>query len=372
MLFTFLQALDGPIKGEEDSVKTFVVTTTIYVPDFLRDYVAAEKKYNSKNVHYVVVADTKTPAKAKEICAGIPNMFYLGIEEQQKYLQNFPELEQALPWCSIARRNVGHLLAFEKGADSIIMLDDDNLSTGCDFVKEHGSVGKVCTLPTFESSSGWLNVCESLVEESGVRFYPRGYPPSKRWNDGPISWSKATGKTAVNAGLWINDPDIDAITRLERRLITTDIKKEWPRSFALENTTWSPWNCQNTALSRDVLPAYFLSPYTGRHLDIWASYITNLAIEAIGDRVTFGVPLAFHARSPHNLYRDLEQELPWIEATDEFCGVLKSITVNSATYKAALESIIEGLKEKWKHPVKEKYIKGLEAWVKTFNRLGVK
>jgi hypothetical protein len=40
----------------------------------------------------------------------------------------------------------------------------------------------------------------------------------------------------------------------------------------MANGTWCPFNSQNTALHRDLIPAYVLSPLIGRMDDIWARY----------------------------------------------------------------------------------------------------
>jgi hypothetical protein len=292
---------------------------------------------------------------------------------QDSFLQEkgLSELYEHLPWNTIARRNVGHLLAYHRKADVIVMLDDDNLATTNDWVRGHSRVGKSTYSFTDSSSSGWFNVCDVLKEENNVRFYPRGYPPSQRWKDGIAFKQPEHSKVAVNAGLWVNDPDIDAITRIERRLITTGFKPDNYGTVILHRGTWCPWNCQNTAISREALPSYFLSPHTGRHLDIWASYITTRVAEHLGESIAFGVPLAFHDRSPHNLYKDLREELPWIELTDEFCQALRDSRLLGSDYHTAFKYVILGLEDNWKtkNPAKEQYLQGLRAWDDTFERL---
>ncbi len=359
-------------------MKITIVTTTIYLPTFLKAYAENAKKFGHDNVDFIVIGDRKTPEGARAVCESIENCRYYDLNEQATYLDNkgHTDLGCHLPMDSIARRNVGHLMAYENGATSIIMLDDDNLATEYDFVKHHSKAGMRCGLPSYEGSNGWYNVCDALQEKNGVEFYARGFPPSKRWEKSEIIKFSHYGKVAVNAGLWTNDPDIDALTRLERRLITTGFKENVHTEFALYPGTWSPWNCQNTAISRAALPSYFLSPHTGRHLDIWASYITTKIAEAMGEVIAFGTPLAFHDRSPHNLYKDLEAELPWIRMTDDFVEALRKTKITSTRfrgeYTGALKEVIEGLREHWNtsDPVKEKYLKGLEIWNNIFINLG--
>lgn len=352
-------------------MKTTLVTTSIYNPTFLKAYAENARYFGHKSVAYIVVADMKTPPGAEETCAQIDNCLYMSVDYQQNYIRKFPELEKHILWNNIARRNLGHIMAYENGADVIVMLDDDNLATSHDWVTQHGIVATKGKCQTVSSRSGWYNVCDVLEEKHGVRFYARGYPPARRWNDGVITKQGDGVVPAVNAGLWLNDPDIDALTRLERRLITTGFKPGEKQKFALYPGTWSPWNCQNTAISRAALPSYFLSPHTGRHLDIWASYITTKCVEAMGQHIAFGVPLAFHERSPHNLYKDLEQELPWIQSTDEFVTRLRDFTTYGTTYSEHFLAVINGLEANWYHPVKQQMLEGMRAWAAAFDRLGV-
>ena len=354
--------------------RTTVVTTTIYLPTFLKDYARNAQIFGHTNVDFIVIGDKKTPKGALELCNSIEKCEYWHIDEQIEWLRyrGFKSLSDLLPENSIARRNIGHLIAYMREADNIIMLDDDNLATEYDFVKDHSKAGMRCGMPSYESSNGWYNVCDALEEKNGVQFYARGFPPSKRWEENKVTKFAHYGKVAVNAGLWTNDPDIDAITRLERRLITTGFKESVHTAFSLYPGTWSPWNCQNTAISREALPSYFLSPHTGRHLDIWASYITTRIAEAQGDVIAFGTPLAFHDRSPHNLYKDLEAEIPWIKLTDKFVEALRSIELGPTGYLDGLACVIEGLRSEWgtDDPVKHKYLDGLTLWHETFDTLG--
>lgn len=362
-------------------MKTTIITTTIYVPKFLEAYAKNIRDYGHLGVDIIVIGDRKTPEAAWELCNSIDNCAYYDLDAQHWYLKRFPELAKHLPENSIARRNIGHLMAYERGADVIIMLDDDNLATTQDVIKHHSVVGQMAMRTTYGSSNGWFNVCSALKEKHGVEFYARGFPPSKRWEEGLVTSEIGSFKdesngnyrrVAVNGGLWLNDPDIDALTRLERHLVVTGTNESMPSSFALHPGTWSPWNCQNTSISRRALPSYFLSPHTGRHLDIWASYITTKITEALGEVITFGTPLAYHQRSPHNLYKDLEQEMPWIRMTDDFVEALRATKVTSRTYIEALTEVIEGLRDHWNtsEPVKEQYLHGLSIWNDIFIRLG--
>jgi hypothetical protein len=357
------------IKTQEDSVRTVIVTTTIHVPVFLQEYMNNQKYYGHSDVKYIVVSDKKTPSEARGFCESLPDTLYLGEKEQLDFLKRFPALGRHLPWNDIARRNIGHLWAYEEeGADVLVMLDDDNLATSDDFIKHHQQIDQY--MPTIESTTGWLNPCVVLKEENDVEFYPRGYAPKHRWEPYALNLSKRQRLcTAVNVGLWIGDPDVDAITRLERPLKTKGYKWWGEKNITLYPGTWCPWNCQNTAIARRVIPAYFLSPFCGRHLDIWASYVVNRIAGHLNEGVNFGRPLANHVRSPHNLYRDLEEETPWIEMTDEFCDSLRSTVLTSDTYLGCSQEIVRQIEDKIEIYA-DRVSEGMEIWGECFSKLG--
>src|ERR1700679_1912984 len=113
------------------------------------------------------------------------------------------------------------LYAYEHGAEVVITIDDDNFVMNQDFVGLHGIVGRKATLPAYVSTSGWFNVCSALKADDDVRFYHRGFPQKQRWNESAQFASKFSceRRVVVNAGFWLDNPDIDALTRMERQIV---------------------------------------------------------------------------------------------------------------------------------------------------------
>jgi hypothetical protein len=241
------------------------------------------------------------------------------------------------------------LLAYRNGADVVITIDDDNFVTNQDFVGLHRAAGTSREIPVYASTSGWLDVCSFLDVDDGVRFYHRGYPSKLRWRESErfLTSHRAVRRIAVNAGFWLDDPDIDALTRMERQPVVRGFKPGWAGNIALEPGTWSPFNSQNTALMRDVLPAYFLSPNVGRYDDIWAGYIVNRIAGHLGDSISFGAPLVRQQRNPHDLWRDLDAERNGMILTDDFCEALRSIPLTGATYHQCFGQLAELLPGAW-------------------------
>jgi hypothetical protein len=362
-------------------MKTTIVTTTINVPHALEKYAENAAFYGHQRVNFLVVGDKKTPPETRAFCEGIAAKSYpceyLDIEDQRGYLEKYPELWRHLPFNSIQRRNVGLLKAWEDGADVVITIDDDNWMLNHDFVRLHGVVGEQPELPAVESSSGWFNVCSMLEEASGTQFYHRGFPRGERWKEADAFTCIAPlrRRVAVNAGMWLDDPDIDAMTRLEHPIVVRGMREGAPHRFVLQPGTWSPFNSQNTALLREVIPAYFLSPCIGRYDDIWPSYMVTRIAQHLGDVIAFGHPLLRQKRNVHDLWRDLDSERVGMLLTDEFCATLRSIPLHGATYAECYAELAQKLSSAWRpgekwsdamRQAREGLLEGMSVWAGLF------
>jgi Reversibly glycosylated polypeptide len=299
------------------------------------------------------------------------------------YLDRFPALWGHLRFDSIQRRNIGILLAYENGADTVLTIDDDNFVMNQDFVGLHNIVGTSPELPAYASTCGWFNVCSVLEADHGVRFYHRGYPQRQRWTESSsfVSSFSSQRTVAVNAGLWLDNPDIDALTRMERQPVVRGLKQPWNSNFSLFPGTWCPFNSQNTAIMREAIPAYFLSPYNGRYDDIWASYVLTRIAEHLEHVIAFGHPLVRQERNPHDLWKDLDVERNGMIMTDDFCEALRGITLTGTTYHECFAELAGELRSSWSENPKwtesqkewrSRLLEGMEIWHGVFESLHVK
>ena len=185
----------------------------------------------------------------------------------------------------------------------------------------------------------------------------------------------------MNAGLWLDNPDIDALTRMERQPVVRGLKQPWSGNFSLFPGTWSPFNSQNTAIMREAIPAYFLSPYIGRYDDIWASYILIRIAEHLGHVIAFGEPLVRQERNPHDLWKDLDVERNGMIMTDDFCEALRNITLTGTTYHGCFAELAGKLRSSWSEGSKwtesqkewrNRLLEGMEIWHDVFESLHVK
>ncbi len=335
-------ALPGPSPA---TYRIAVITTTINVPTLLEAYVQNFRHFDRGSIEAIVVLDRKTPLEAEPFCREVSRRYGIAItcltvSDQKAFLSNYPEFDRIIPWNTIQRRNVGYLYAVEQGFDFVITIDDDNfLDSSEDFIGSHiDGLGREAEVLTVDSSTGWFN-CIDLLETNFGRVYPRGFPLSKRWSkNADNNFQRESKRCVVNAGLWVGDPDVDAITRIYYPVETRGpLKHEY---VAMNSHTWCPVNSQNTAFHRDALPAAFLIVMgdevggipISRYDDIWMGWILQSITEHMGDSVRFGRPLVRQIRNTHNLMNDLRGELPGMELNEEFINACRTCEFKSTSY----------------------------------------
>ena len=324
-----------------------ITITTINVPRFLEGLCKNIYEHNHKDeTCIIIIGDKKTPSEAEGYCIETAGQFgieldYLSVEKQAKEFKKYPELLDLFPFNTPDRVILGGMLSYIRGFDRLIAVDDDNFSTEHDFVGYHSITGKETEISLIENELGWFNVYNALIEENNVPFYPRGYPWKQR-TDGANQRKNVqkTAKVIVNQGLVLEDPDIDAISWLFWPIRAIGMREEFGPQFGLIPGVWSPFNYQNTALYRDLIPCYFRPLSALRNADIWTAYVFNKIGEHFSDVITFGQPLVKQLRNPHNLWDDLDVELINNRATDYLITILRGITLTEKSYFEALVELL--------------------------------
>lgn len=325
-------------------MKHALVTTTINVPHLLIDYCRDFIEHGHKNdVEIVVVGDFKTPPEAREYCKNLQikygiKIYYMGEEEQNIFLpENYKNF---LPWNCIQRRNVGILYSYNAGAEIIYTIDDDNFLHTKDYIGSHLIQTNDYQLGYVAGKNGWFNICSYLKEKDGKKFYHRGYSFKHRSDDNePPATNFCFARSVVSAGLWLGDPDIDAVTRMA---IAPEVSGcEIAQHVALGIGTKGPFNSQNTALHRDVIPAYCLAAGLGRYDDIVASYFVKRIADHLGDYISFGLPLVKQERNEHDLFKDFEQEKLGMQLIDDIVDWLYSIELAGTNYAECIKEILD-------------------------------
>jgi len=336
--------------------KITLVLTTINVPFLVKDYLENFSEFGWNDVEIIIIGDKKSPEKEiRKWLEGFRDksviIRFISINEQDSWMEAFPRLSGTIPYNSDNRRNVGYLMALQHGADIIISLDDDNYPTSEDFIQSHYIVGDTVTLPTIKSSNGWFNACSLLKNDKNVEIYPRGFPYSRRFEPTVIDISESTGKIAINMGLWVNDPDVDAITNLAVPVKVIGLD-EIHESVMIDKGVSCPIDSQNTAISRTAMAAYYFVIMGGnvagtmidRFGDIWQGYFAKKIIDAMDERITIGKPLADHRRNKHDILKDMQNEMWGIITTEKLVSWLSDIDIeNTKSYADAYSELINKL-----------------------------
>jgi hypothetical protein len=337
-------------------MKCAIVMTTIYDPVLLagyRDNFAEHGHLDDVTVY--VIPDRKTPPAVFRRCEALAARGLRtrcpDLAEQDAYLARLG-CEGLVPYDSDNRRNVGFLMAIESDADFMISLDDDNYCRdGEDFFAAHGVVagdGQPCEV--VNSSSGWVNVCEMLRLAPSRPVYPRGFPYHRRHEAAEAAVERQWCTVRMNAGLWLGEPDLDAMTWLVCPVRATGFDG---RSVVLGPRAWSPINTQNTALAREVIPSYYFLrmgyPLGGmpidRYGDIFSGYFSQACVRHLGAAVRVGTPAAEHKRNSHNYMRDAANEFACVQALEELTAWLPTARLEGATYIEAYRSLSYALEE---------------------------
>lgn len=331
-------------------MKVTITTTTINVPYLIEDYIKDIIKHERQDyVDFVITGDKKTPRETAEFCKEMQDQYkipvlYMDVEAQNEFMKDFKPIDNFIPWNCLQRRNIAILKAYKNGSDVIILIDDDNYLACEDYVGKSMIVGTKQKLDTVASPTNWYNICEHLKDKNDRYFYPRGYSWGERIelvkNN---TWAKKEVRSVVNGGFWLGDPDIDAVTRLAAPIDVVEYTRK--ENFALDKNTYCPFNSQNTALHRDIVPAYFLCNNIGRFDDIWASFVIERIAWHLDDYISFGQPLVVQNRNDHDLWIDAYAEEEGTKYTPDFCKWLAQVKLTKTTYKECAIELMDGLKK---------------------------
>ncbi len=262
-------------------MKVFIATTTINKPTL-----ALRKFSKLKNFELIVALDKKSKK------FNLKNCVVLSPKYQSK---KWPKLSKLVGWNCVARRNFAILEAFERGAEVIALVDDDNIP-----LKNWGNkilVDKIVKTNLIKTNK---KVFDPVGFAGYKNLWHRGYPLELINNRKYSVTKKKEIEPKVQASFWNGDPDIDAIARI----IFKPNCKFKNKKFPFFSNKISPFNSQNTFISRKILIDYFLFPGIGRMEDIWASYY----VSAKKHKVIYDEPTVFQLRNKHDLLRDFDDE----------------------------------------------------------------
>jgi reversibly glycosylated polypeptide/UDP-arabinopyranose mutase len=208
-----------------------------------------------------------------------------------------------------AIRSAGFALAYRRGADVILTLDDDCFP--------ERSPGKWLEghLRALRGPHRWASTIP------GMRV--RGMPYREL----------GTCPAYLNVGLWSHNPDLDAVTTLSAGQPATF---DPPRgSWILPAAQLHPVCGMNLAFRREFTPlAYFALMGEGypfrRFDDIWFGLWAQLACKRLGWPIACGDPIVRHARAS-DPFANLVKEAPGVGANETFWRRLDAVALTATT-----------------------------------------
>lgn len=295
-------------------MKIALCTTTINDPKVLkvyRDLDAAPRIF--------VAGDLKTPPAAHETVHGLRDAVVITTEQSKPW-----RCSDLIGWNSIQRRNIAFLEALKWGADVIASIDDDNIPLRDGYCADHAFNLK--GLHSGIAAVGdWFDV-GTLLQPAAKH---RGFPHNMRRSSGFSH--KSNAKVGVSAGICLGDPDIDAVTRMAMAPEVHQVSQILENGLLVDNHTWTVFNSQNTAIRRELVPAWGMIPFTGRMDDIYASLIVQRVMRERDMHVHFGLPFVWQSRNQHNLVKDLLGEIEGYENVVRLADVLDHLVLTGKT-----------------------------------------
>lgn len=274
-------------------------------------------------------------------------------------------------WKSIQRRNIALLEVLQRSDDFdyVLTVDDDNVPVNKNtFFSELLFGFEPTAAPTLSSETGWWNpgqMVNPLVHHRGYPLDERHRELAKPQDKPQLAYYPWDHETAVVAGLWTGDPDIDATERISK---LPDVRFIGYKSQAGANPypnvrlapgTWSPFNTQSTTYDIRIAPLMQVLSGVGRYDDIWMSYVARRIMDEIGVCVNYGRPLVHQERNEHDLVVDLEKEMHGYRNTPRLCDLLRGMKLQGDTVVGMLDEVYTKL---------ETYDDIVPRWTQLVNR----
>jgi hypothetical protein len=322
-----------------------LVITSIAEPTATLRALAASARLNAFD--FILIGDEASPAGFE-----LDGCDYYSLEHQREL--DF-ELAAICPARHYARKNIGYLLAVQRGAPVIVETDDDTVAYDRFWEPRERS-----PLARAIAGHGWVNVYRYF---STANIWPRGLPLDQARAPVPPRESLPFSDVLcpIQQGLVDDDPDVDAIYRL---LFASPAQFEPGPSIALTTGSWCPFNSQNTTWWPEAFPLLYLPAYCSfRMTDIWRSFVAQRLAWVNGWGVLFHQPTVRQDRNVHDLMRDFRDEVPGYLENRAICEALATLQLRPGVehvgdnMRRAYELLVEN---GW---LDERELELLDAWL---------
>jgi len=302
---------------------------------------------------FIIVGDVSSP-KGFEL----DGCDFYELESQQRLPFAFA---RACPVRHYARKNVGYLLAMQRGAETILETDDDSVAHEAFWQARE----RTQLIPTLERA-GWVNVYRYFSDGT---IWPRGLPLDEVHTLVPPRDSLPLEQVAcpIQQGLVDVDPDVDAVYRL---LLDLPHRFTPGPGIALKSGAWCPFNSQNTTWWPEAFPLMYLpATCSMRMTDIWRSFVAQKIAWVNDWAVLFHEPTLSQERNPHDLMRDFEDEVAGYLGNRAICAALDVLDLQPGGDRVADNMRLAYrclVSDGWLH---ERELGLLDAWLADLDRL---
>jgi len=277
-----------------EPLKINIVTTTINPPTpALLKFAEIVSQRGGK---IFIVGDKKTPhSDYADLQKSNSSIVYLDPAYQE---DEYSDLSAIIGWNSIQRRNIGFIEAWRDGtAETIATVDDDNYPY--DGWGTNVEVNRSRPVEVYDTENLRF---EPLSVTNQPHLWHRGFPVEQLPDRNKNQYKGVYDiYSPIQADLWDGDPDIDAMCRIPNKpCVKFDTTKPYTSS------AMSPFNSQNTFISRRYLPNYCVFPHIGRMDDIWGAYVFQYLTDTLP---VYAPASVYQDRNDHDLVRDLEDEV---------------------------------------------------------------
>lgn len=321
-------------------MKTALITTTIHLPEVLSLY----RRFDA-DTKFFIAGDKKTPeADLNAFVAGLGNATYLSVDDQ---IAGGSRVSELIGWNRIMRRNMALLEAIGEGFDIIITIDDDNIPLADDYFDHHRSVlSEPFNGVGLHHPSGWVDVGQ-FIDPAAPH---RGFPYAERKSQHPTAAAPiVAGRIGVCAGLWMGDPDIDAMTRIVQAPVVQAFSAAMDAGVAVRPGCMTVFNSQNTGYTAEIAPAMMVLSDVGRYDDIWASLIAQRIMRERDLLVYFGKPYVWQERNQQDPWRNLEDEMFGMRECSRFARDLMECDIGGG-------SVVDQLRRIYAHLATKAYL----------------
>jgi hypothetical protein len=292
------------------------VLTTIQPPT--SSVVALAQSCCRMGMRVLAVGDRKSPA------AEWPRPIDFVPLDAQKRMNS--RLASLVPTDHYARKNLGYLEAFARGATVVFDTDDDNAPLDTWRLRPLRTEGRRI------SKKGWVNVYRLFSNDF---IWPRGFPIESLQDaqrDELKFDSVAEMSSPIQQGLVQGSPDVDAVWRL---LYERDFAFDERPSVWLDSGSWCPFNSQSTWWFEKAFPLMYLPSFVNfRVTDIWRSFVAQRCLWQLGYGVVFHGPESVQDRNLHNNFRDFQDEIPGYLNNARIISILERLELYKGIDKA--------------------------------------